>query len=224
MANNRSPADTRGVRWLVLIVLLASTSTAFARFVVEEERGMFYACPKGKTWKHVETCLKKHGRIAVVKQIAGAKLVRFEQLEDTKWVEAGVFLYAEHLGEWKAAGAYFGRGIEYELLDFKAITIGKHTGYRIDIGQATPLSVQLDGLTTQVATRRAYQTMFCSPLSHYCAQAIQSCEVLVRGHAYWTFRGAMKINGNEVTVAGDRRIAGPFCVQAEKMFLGWPQT
>ena len=41
---------------------------------------------------------------------------------------------------------------------------------------------------------------------------------------YWAFRGAMKLNGNEITIAGDRRLAGPFCAQSEKVFLGWPQT
>jgi hypothetical protein len=221
MANSRSVADTRGVRWVLVIALFAQTASA-KRLVIEEP-GMYYACPSGKTWDAVKTCLEKHGRPAVVKQIAGARLVRLDQQESGKWVDGGVYLYVETKKEWKVAGGFFGRGTEYELLDFQPLTIGKHTGYRIDIGQASPLWVQLDGITTQVATRRAYQTMFCSPNNNYCTQTVRTCEVLVRGKAYWAFRGAMKLNGNEVTIAGDRRLAGPFCAQSERVFLGWPQ-
>jgi len=206
------------VRWLVLIALLATP--AWADFVVEEP-GMYYACPKGKTWDDVKKCLEKNGRPLVIKQLAGAKIVRLDQLENGKWFDAGIYIYVEQAKQWKIAGSFFGRGTEYELLDFKPLTIFNHTGYRLDIGQATPLYVQLDGLTTRPATRRTYSTLFCSPNNKYCTQATRLCEVLVYGKAYWTFRGDMKINGNEVTITGDRKIAGPFCGQAERVFLGW---
>ena len=222
MANSRSLADTRAVRWLLLL-LIASRAWA-DMLVIEEEPGMFHACPGGKTWTDVTKCLEKHGRPALVKQIAGARIVRLDQQENGRWIDGGLYLYVEHQGTWKVAGGFFGRDTDYELLDFKPLTVGKHTGYRLDIGQASPLWVQLDGLTSQVATRRAYQTMFCSPINHYCTLALRTCEVLVRGKAYWAFRGAMKLNGNEVTIAGDRRLAGPYCNQAEKLFLGWPQV
>ena len=221
MANSRSLADTVGVRWLVLLALLVSP--AAAEWLVIEEPGMYYACPAAKTWDDVTKCLKKHGRPALVKQLAGAKLVRLDQQESAQWVDGGLYLYVEYKGQWKIAGAFFGRGTDYELLDLRPLTIGKTTGFRFDIGQASMLYVQLDGLTTQAATRRAYQTMFCSPTNNYCTQAVRTCEVLVRGRAYWTFRGAMTVNGNEVTIAGDRRNAGPFCSQAERVYLGWPQ-
>ena len=46
----------------------------------------------------------------------------------------------------------------------------------------------------------------------------------VDGGAYWTFRGVHHVKGNnEIAVLGDRRFAGPFCAQAERVFLGWPQ-
>ncbi len=112
---------------------------------------------------------------------------------------------------------------DYEVLEFQPLTIGKHTGYRIDIGQAAPLYMQLDGVTTQMALRRTSQVLFCSPLARDCLHTTR-CEALVRGRAFYTFRGVMKIAGNEVTVSGDRRIAGPFCNQAERVMLGWPQT
>ena len=222
MANSRPVADTRRVRWLLLLLLVSPASAE--RLVIEEEPGMFHACPQGKTWTDVTKCLQKHGRPAIVKQIAGARLVRLDQQESGQWVDGGIYVYVEHQGAWKVSGGFFGRGTEYEMLDFKPLTVGNHTGYRIDIGQASPLWVQLDGVTTQVATRRAYQTMFCSPGHHYCTQATRTCEVLVRGKAYWAFRGAMKLDGNEITIAGDRKLAGPFCAQAERVHLGWPQT
>lgn len=221
MANSQPLADTGAVRWLVCLVLLSSTARA-ERLVIEEP-GMYYACPKGKTWDEVAKCLKQHGRPAMLKELPGAKLLRLDQQENAKWVDGGIYLYTEAKGGWKVSGSFFGRGTEYELSDVKTLTIGRHTGYRIDVAQASDLYVQLDGLTTQRATRRAYLTLFCSPNTTYCTQAMKSCEVLVHGAAYWTFRGEMKLNGNEIAIPGDRRSAGPFCSQAERVFLGWPQ-
>jgi hypothetical protein len=209
------------VRWLVIAVVLVSASPG-AAFVVEEP-GMYYACPGGKTWATVQSCLEKQGRLAILKQLEGAKLVRLDQQENGQWVDAGVYLYVEQARSWKVNGGFFGRGSDYELLDFTALTIGKSTGYRIDIGQASQVGIQLDGVTTQLATRRIYQTMFCGPSTRYCTIAVKSCEVLVRGRAYWTFRGSLRVDGNEVTIAGDRRLSGPFCRQPEKQMLGWPQ-
>lgn len=222
MANSRPVANTRHVRSLLAITCLSSTAAA-ERLVIEEP-GMYYACPTGKTWDEVDKCLKKHGRPAIVKQLAGAKLVRLDQHEDGTWVDGGVYLYLEHTRAWRISGSFFGRGSDYEFVDFKPLTVGNHTGYRIDIAQAWPLYVQLDGLTTQRAIRRAYHTLFCSPHASQCQQAVRSCEVLVRGYAYWTFRGQLQIHGTDVTIVGDRRIAGPYCTQAERVNLGWPQT
>lgn len=206
-----------------LLVLLVATS-AVADALVIEEPAVYYACPQGKTWDDVKACLDKQGRPVIVKQTSGAKLVRLDQVENGAWVDGGVYLYVEYKRAWKIAGSFFGRGTDYELQKLEPLVVGTHPGFRIEVAQASPLHVQLDGLTTQRATRRAYQTMFCSAQGRYCAQVVRTCEVLVHGGAYWTFRGAMKLDGNELTVAGDRTNAGPFCAQAERVFLGWPQT
>jgi hypothetical protein len=223
MANSGTVLDTRRVRgWLIVLLLVAAPAAAERRLVIEEP-GMYYACPKGKSWDDVRKCLDKQGRPAIVKQTGNAKLVRLDQLENGTWVDGGVYLYVEYQKRWKIAGSFFGRGTDYELGKLEPLTVGKHTGYRIELAQASPLYVQLDGLTTQRATRRVYQTMFCSAQGSYCMQATRVCEVLVHGGAYWTFRGAMKLEGNEVTIRGDRKNAGPFCAQAERVYLGWPQ-
>ena len=197
--------------------------TARAELVIDEP-AMYYACPKGKSWEDVRRCLAGQGRPAVVKQIEieGAKLVRLDQLENGQWVDGGVYLYAERKGEWAIAGSFFGRGTAYEMLQLERMTIGKQVGVRVEIAQASPMFVQLDGLTIRRAVRRAYQTMFCSARGDACTQVTRSCEVLVRGAAYWMFRGELKLEGQEVVVSGDRRLAGPFCVQAERVYLGWP--
>ncbi len=210
------------MRWLVIATLLVA-GTASARMLVIEDPGMYYACPQGKTWAAVEKCLKGQGRPQVVKQMDGAKLVRLDQIENGLWVDAGIYLYVEVAKQWKIAGGFFGRGTEYELTDFKPFTLGKHTGFRIEIAQASPLFVQLDGLTTRAATRRVYQTLYCSPAREYCTQVVRSCEVLVNGHAYWTFRGTSAQEGDQIVIAGDRKLAGPYCTQAERVYLGWPQ-
>lgn len=195
-----------------------------AHALVIEEPGIYYACPNGKRWDAVAACLGKHGRPAIVKEAPGAKLVRLDQSENGVWVDGGVYLYVEYKQQWKIAGSFFGRGSSYELQKLEPMTSGKASGYRFDIALATPLSVMVDGLTVQRGIRRAYQTMFCHGQNQYCAQAIRSCEVLVHGGAYWTFRGAMTIDGNQVTIAGDRSHAGSHCTQPERVFLGWPSS
>lgn len=209
------------MRWLVIVMMLAGTASA--RMLVIEEPGMYYACPSGKTWAAVEKCLKGQGRPVVIKELQGAKLVRLDQQENGAWVDAGIYLYAEVKSQWKITGGFFGRGTEYELTDFKPHVVGKHAGFRVEIAQASPLYVQLDGLTTRPATRRVYQTLYCSPARNYCTQVVRSCEVLVHGSAYWTFRGRSAQEGDQIVISGDRKLAGPFCAQAERVYLGWPQ-
>jgi len=207
------------VRWLVIALLLVA---ARADAIVIEEPGMYYACPKGKTWDEVAKCLRSQGRFEIKKTLTGAKLLFLEQKEGDVWVDAGLYLYTETKAGWQIAGMFQGRGTDYELMDFKTMSVGKHNGYRIDLGQATPLYVQLDGLTTQSALRRSQHAMFCGGQYNTCTFVTTWCEVLVRGQAYWAFRGAMTIAGNAVPIAGDRQYAGPFCSQAERVFLGWP--
>jgi hypothetical protein len=208
------------MRWLALIALLVPGTAAG---LVIEEPAIYHLCPSGKSWDEVAKCLGKHGRPEIVKSLLGAKLVRLDQRANDVWIDGGIFLYVERKGEWKIAGSFFGHGTDYELLDFKSITVGKHTGHRLDIGQATTLFVQVDGATTTQALRRSTQSLFCGGMTESCSHTTISCEVLVRGRAFWAFRGALTIDGNEVKIAGDRRAAGPFCAQAERVFLGWPQ-
>jgi hypothetical protein len=203
--------------------MLASYARA-DMFVVDDEIGLYRACPTGKDWPAIEKCIAGQGHLTVLRKLTGAILIRLDQLEGKQWVDAGIYLYTEQKTAWRISGSFFGRGTEYEILHFAPFTAGTARGFRIDIGQASSLWVQLDGVTTLPATRRAYQTMFCSAANQNCLQVTESCEVLVRGHAYWTLRGDIRVAGNEVTIAGDRKLAGPFCMQAERAFLGWPQV
>lgn len=184
---------------------------------------MYHACPGGKTWEDIDKCLRKHGKLHVVRTLADARLVRLDQLENQEWVDAGLYLYAESKGAWKIAGAFFGRGTDYELLDLKPLVVGTHRGFRVDLGQASSLWVQLDGITPMRAVRRAMLTMYCSRERRACTTATRTCEVLVGGRAYWTFHGTERIRGHEIAIEGDRRHAGSWCAQAERVFLGWPQ-
>src|SRR5688572_10201999 len=102
-------------------------------------------------------------------------------------------------------------------------TIGTHTGLRIEIGQAAALWVQLDGITSTRAIRRSLHTMFCGGINAWCATTTHQCEVLVHGNAYWAFHGTQVFEGLDLYVRGDRKLAGPFCPQAERVQLGWPQ-
>src|SRR5687767_6138574 len=115
------------MRWLVAAIVLFGVLPARAEMlVIEEERGVAYVCRSGKKWDGVAKCLHKQGRPDVIKKIAGAKIVRLDQLEGQTWVDGGVYLYVEKKDGWMVAGTFFGRGTEYELTDFKTMLVGNH--------------------------------------------------------------------------------------------------
>jgi len=80
-----------------------------------------------ETWDDVTKCLKKHGRPALVKQLVARSSCASTNREHAV-VDGGLYLYVEYKGQWKIAGAFFGRGTDYELLDFKPLTIARRPG------------------------------------------------------------------------------------------------
>ena len=136
------------MRWLIVlaIVVLAvvSASTASARRLVISDPPMVRKCPRAKTWPLVMSCLAKHSTPKLTREVKGAKLVTlWQKSSDGKLIDHGVLLYVERNGGWQIGGRFETYGGEYAVLGFAPLTIGKRTGYRLDIGQVTQTTVMV---------------------------------------------------------------------------------
>ncbi len=209
------------MRWLLaLIVLLSVAETADARRLVISEPPMVRRCPKFRAWNQVMTCLNQHYNAKLAKELKGAKLVTLFT-KNTPSVDSGVLLYVERAGQWQLGGRFETYGGEYTVLGLTTITIGRRSGYRLDIGQVTPVSVMVDALAAVMGTHRIHRAMFCSGDSYACPEATVSCDVTVEGNAWHVFRGTLSFEENIVNIAGDREHTGPYCNINPKVYLGW---
>ncbi len=208
---------------MACVVAVASTAAVARAKIVILEPAIVRPCPKAPSWDGVEKCLKKLGKPIVVRTLPGAKLVRLEQPRgDGDTFDAGLSLYVPRGKQWQLAGLYDTRG-EYELLDASALTVAKHTGFRIDIGETLRTFVSPDGVQNVPAVVTMHRVMLCGTDSWRCTEVVTACDVLVRGGALWSFHGTLSIADNQVKIAGDRRNTGAFCEVPETQFLGWTQ-
>ena len=95
------------------------------------------------------------------------------------------------------------------------MTLGKHSGFRLDAGVATTTSMSLDGETTMPAVLRQRLTLLCFDEGFGCTQMMTACDLLLHGKAYYSFRGKVVYANHAIKVVGDRRNAGAYCQQAE---------
>jgi hypothetical protein len=212
------------MRWLVAVVLLVASATATARAkIVIMEPAIVRQCRSAPSWEAVEKCLKKLGKPSVLRTLPGARVVRLDQKRGEEDFDAGVSLYVERGKEWKLAGLYEARGQDYELLGAEPLSVGKHTGYRLEIGEMIRTGVAPDGIITVPALFAMRRVMLCGGDSWRCTEVTAACDVLVRGATLWSFHGAITIADNKVNISGDRRYTGQFCSVPESEFLGWSQ-
>jgi hypothetical protein len=208
------------MRWLAVLLVLVVASEASARVVMRPpvER----LCSRGKTWPEVSACLAKHGAVKLIRSITGARLVSVTEMQDRKLGHEAMYLYIQSNAEWKL-GANLNRGFgDFDILALERLVIGKHSGFRIDVGQAWRSTVLLDKVYPVAATYRLKRSLFCGGDGFGCPSITTACEVLVHGKAMFAFRGAMTIEDGAVLVSGDRSKAGQ-CAPPEKMALGWTQ-
>jgi len=184
---------------------------------------MVRKCPKFKTWGQVMTCLGKHYTPKVTRDVKGAKLVTLMTKPEPRIpaIDNGVLLYVERNGNWQIGGRFETYGGEYAVLGLAPLTIGKRTGYRLDIGQVTPVTVMVDSISPVTATQRIRRVLFCGGDSYACPEVTTSCDVSVEGSAWYLFRGTLGFEDNVVTVTGDRDRAGIYCNINPKIYLGW---
>lgn len=214
-----------GVRWWILVCLLAWSGPVAAERLVIMEPPMVRKCPKGKTWNIVSACLAKHGTLKVVRQHTGAKLVSLAQTPNRRGLYPGLLLYVERRGEWHVAGNFEQYG-EYQVLGFERQVVGKHAGWRIDIGQIAPTVLLVDDISPLTAFVRTKRSLYCSGLSYDCADATKSCEIIANGKTWYAFHGTFDIVPAQamINVTGDRTKAGLMCQVQPRIYLGWPSN
>jgi hypothetical protein len=107
-------------------------------------------------------------------------------------------------------------------LGFTTLTVLAHTGFRTDVGEIEATEMTFDGVTAtsvEVITRGA---IYCSGESYSCVGVLTTCDTLVRGQAYYTFRGTPTIADGQIHNTGSRDVAGT-CSSPEQQLLGWPE-
>ena len=204
------------MRWLALALVLLFASDAYAKRVVRMPT-LRELCPGTEDWGKTAACLARQGTHKLLRDEPTAKLVDFELAGGSRLT--GVYLYVLKGKRWMVQGEL--RMYEpHELVDFSRVTYGKHAAYRIDLGVTQPSAFILDdGESTIPATMRFKRTLVCPLAQSYCVVAMTSCDLMVRGKAYHSFRGALVYQAGALKVVGDRRNTGIYCQQNEVVTL-----
>ena len=67
--------------------------------------------------------------------------------------------------------------------------------------------------------------ILCAGTGYYCTALTTSCDVLIHGKAYWSYRGKLVIERSMARVEGDRRNAGDICeASSTEPALNWNQV
>jgi hypothetical protein len=216
-----------------VVVTLLSPSTARAEVIdVPPPVG---GCTEAASWDAIGACLKKASYTSTQLR-AGAtwKLLEVEAQRDP----TSTIRRRRHVGErlltlyvhqparrtWVLGGHVSVSGVDYELLAAEQTKIRKHDVWRIDLGQAmTTPAPMLDGHPVPSLLRHN-RTIYCNGTSPYCSEVFTACEVLVRGRAWFAFRGTAKLVDGDtaIHIAGDRRRAGDVCRMPERVQLHLP--
>lgn len=199
------------IRRLALVACVALASIAGrgdARRVVHIPT-LGELCPGNTEWRKVAECIKRQGAFTLERDEERVKVVHVTE----KSRMGGLYIYT--LGkQWKLRGE-LRLYQDHDVLGFTHVTFGKHSGVRLDAGLAMPTSFSLDGETTMPATLRQEHTLVCFDDRSGCVQMMTSCDLLLRGKAYYTFRGKLVYADRQLKVVGDRGKAGNYCVQPE---------
>ncbi len=206
--------------WIAIAIVLGalgSAGTASAKLVIMDPP-MARQCPKAKSWPLVMACLKKHGKVELLRDLKTGRVVKLTQTPD----DVTILIYVPRKREWRLGGLHrmYGRST---ILDMKTIKVGKRGGFRLDIGHEQPTTVMVGNISPAMALIRNRIAVFCSGDSYSCTETKTSCEVTVEGRTWFLFHGDVEIGDNVVHVKGDRSRAGPNCATGEKFYLGWTQ-
>jgi hypothetical protein len=196
-------------RWLVFALLLVTAGTASSRRVVRMPT-LPEVCPSNAEWDKLDACIRRHGSAKVLRDEPHLKII---DLDDRASRFGGIYIYS-FKNKWDMRGQ-MRLWQEHDVLGIEHVTFGAHKGIRFDVGLSTPLPFSIDGETTQQGLLRQRQTMVCFDDSWGCLQVTTSCEMLLRGKAYYSFRGTLSYANKQLQVIGDRSRAGNYCTSPE---------
>lgn len=210
------------VLWLVLGIVLLST-IAHARRLVIMEPTIAMRCPRAPTWEAMDKCVRNFGRPTTLKDQPDLKILAVAS-PSTPSYGLGIFLFLRKDKAWILGGMQ--EGDRLDLLSAAPITLNRHAGYRLEIGQTLRTSVMQDDGTATPGIVRYLRTLYCSGDNYNCTQVISLCEVFVGGKVTQLFRGTISVKDqNLLEVDGDRSRAGTSCRVGERAYLGWsPNT
>ncbi|NVB81415.1 MAG: hypothetical protein HOV81_23670 [Kofleriaceae bacterium] len=172
-------------------------------------------CADAPSWDTLQTCLERFGETRLVRTFEHLKLVSVG--EHTVQARApGLYAYTQRGSALHLVWMWeYASGGKAELFDVRKVSIGGKSGYRFDIGTIEPSVVTLDDETVLEATMQRKTAAFCLGAEMACDNTIESCDVLVDGKAYYTFRGTLAIRDGTAVVTGDRSHAGT-CTAPER--------
>ena len=177
-------------------------------------------CPNRVAWEEIAHCLTGIGRFTIERQIASAKVVRFELGTGSSHGYNGTYVYADVAGKWELIGQLESNAeAHYDLLE--PVRIGRTTGFHVRQHSVQPiLAYREDGVSDPGVLVQDHDA-YCAPHRGFCVTAPTSCDVLVDGNARWSFRGELKLTPSSIDVLGDRSHATTYCSVPEHVYLGW---
>ncbi|MDB4954213.1 MAG: hypothetical protein JWO36_1782 [Myxococcales bacterium] len=203
----------------MMSLLCAATSPAQAKVMVRAPT-IADTCAQLKPWKEISKCLARFGEVKMLRTTQSVRVLSVRQpLDDVESGNMGTYLYVARGTNWMLGGM---SGEAGELVGFTEITIGSHRGYRLDFAILERTSVTLDDQTITAGILLTRSSMYCAGENPACSLALTSCDELVRGKAYRTFRGTVRISNDQLAIVGDRTRADS-CAPAETVALSWPK-
>jgi hypothetical protein len=202
------------VRWLLVVVVVASFGGSAHAFRPRMEPRITRECPKAASWSALLDCFKAHQLVGtVIGTVEDAKLVSVT-LANTEHALEGIAVYI-HAGDTWRLGGLVGAGDppDFNLLRFEHV--GR--GYRIDFASTLSSSMSFDGVTSVPALFREITATFCNGASYRCIQVTPHCEQIVHGQTVTVFDGTLTVRDNRLSLKGVG--SQPSCgVNVEEMF------
>jgi hypothetical protein len=147
-------------------------------------------CGTGKTWKQIDTCLKKQGDAKIVYDTPAAKVVQIPFGGGTAASRLWLFIQTEK-GPWIRASYTGYTNPQTELLGIAAYSAEVGAGLRVDIGNTARTSFSIDQGAVARGILRRVNTTVCLPTGWVCRTITTACDAYVQGHLLWSFQAEL---------------------------------
>lgn len=174
-------------------------------------------CPANAEWSTVAQCIRRHVKFTFVRDEEQLKIIDVDA--DGGGHFGGIYVY-QHGAQWTLRGEI--RLYQtHEVLAVQHATFGNQSAERIEVGIAAAMPFAPDGenVVAQGVFRQRI-TAVCFDGQRFCAQVVTSCDLLLHGKAYNSFRGTLTYEKGVFGVRGDRANEGQFCRQPDIVSAG----